>query len=212
MIEFKTFMSLTDSSVAEEMIQILKVNKIAFKIQDTSKDFDATFANNTAQDSILIMLNPNDFDKASRILDENMQFNINEIDSLHPLFSFTIDELKDVVKNYDEWHPLDVKLAKHLLKNESVTVEDSEIIDKQLQKEIKAQQPEKSNSLTLIMGYGFCIMGGLAGIGIAIFLLTGKRTMTDGSKKYIYSKSDRVHGVYMLIARTAVFLSLFILN
>ncbi|MFM9987269.1 hypothetical protein [Flavobacterium sp.] len=205
-------MSLTDSSVAEEMIQILKVNKIAFKIQDTSKDFDATFANNTAQDSILIMLNPNDFDKASRILDENMQFNINEIDSLHPLFSFTIDELKDVVKNYDEWHPLDVKLAKHLLKNESITVEDSEIIDKQLQKEIKSQQPEKSNSLTLIMGYGFCIMGGLAGIGIAIFLLTGKRTMTDGSKKYIYSKSDRVHGVYMLIAGTAVFLSLFILN
>ena len=212
MIEFKTFMSLTDSSVAEEMIQILKVNKIAFKIQDTSKDFDATFANNTAQDSILIMLNPNDFDKASRIMDENMQFNINEIDSLHPLFSFTIDELKDVVKNYDEWHPLDVKLAKHLLKNESITVEDSEIIDKQLQKEIKSQQPEKSNSLTLIMGYGFCIMGGLAGIGIAIFLLTGKRTMTDGSKKYIYSKSDRVHGVYMLIAGTAVFLSLFILN
>jgi hypothetical protein len=212
MIEFKTFMSLTDSSVAEEMIQILKVNKIAFKIQDTSKDFDATFANNTAQDSILIMLNPNDFDKASRILDENMQFNINEIDSLHPLFSFTIDELKDVVKNYDEWHPLDVKLAKHLLKKESITVEDSEIIEKQLQKEIKAQQPEKSNSLTLIMGYGFCIMGGLAGIGIAIFLLTGKRTMTDGSKKYIYSKSDRVHGVYMLIAGTAVFLSLFLLN
>ena len=212
MIEFKTFMSLTDSSVAEEMIQILKVNKIAFKIQDTSKDFDATLANNTAQDSILIMLNPNDFDKASRIMDENMQFNINEIDSLHPLFSFTIDELKDVVKNYDEWHPLDVKLAKHLLKNESITVEDSEIIDKQLQKEIKSQQPEKSNSLTLIMGYGFCIMGGLAGIGIAIFLLTGKRTMTDGSKKYIYSKSDRVHGVYMLIAGTAVFLSLFILN
>lgn len=212
MIEFKTFMSLTDSSVAEKMIQILKVNKIAFKIQDTSKDFDATFANNTAQDSILIMLNPNDFDKASRILDENMQFNINEIDYLHPLFSFTIDELKDVVKNYDEWHPLDVKLAKHLLKKESITVEDSEIIEKQLQKEIKAQQPEKSNSLTLIMGYGFCIMGGLAGIGIAIFLLTGKRTMTDGSKKYIYSKSDRVHGVYMLIAGTAVFLSLFLLN
>ncbi|WP_395058314.1 hypothetical protein [Flavobacterium sp.] len=205
-------MSLTDSSVAEEMIQILKVNKIAFKIQDTSKDFDATFANNTAQDSILIMLNPNDFDKASRILDENMQFNINEIDPLHPLFSFTIDELKDVVKNYDEWHPLDVKLAKHLLKKESITVEDSEIIDKQLQKEIKAQLPEKSNSLTLIMGYGFCIMGGLAGIGIAIFLLTGKSTMTDGSKKYIYSKSDRAHGVYMLIAGTAVFLSLFILN
>ena len=209
MSEFKTFMSLTDPLVAEEIIAILKANKIDYKFQDTSKDFDASFANNSAKDSLLIMLNTNDFDKASVLLDEKMEFNIDEIDKQHPLFSFSNTELKEVVKNYDEWHPLDVKLAKYLLSKENIIVENSEIKEQQHQKEIKAQQPEKSDLLTLTMGYLFCLLGGLAGIGIAIFLMTGKRTMTDGSKDYIYSKSDRAHGLYMLILGM-IFLTIFI--
>lgn len=200
MSEFKTFMSVTDAVIAEEMIQILEVHKIAYKLQDTSKDFDASFANNGAKDSFLIMLNPNDFDKASVVLEENTKLEIDEIDSQHPLFDFSTDELKDVVKNYDEWHPADVKLAKHLLEKENIVVENSEIKEQQNQKKIVAHAQEKSSLLTLAMGYIFCLMGGVAGIGIAIFLMTGKRTMPDGTKKYIYSKSDRAHGLYMLVA------------
>lgn len=200
MSEFKTFMSLTDAVIADEMIQILEAHKIAYKLQDTSKDFDASFANNGAKDSFLIMLNPNDFDKASVVLEENTKLEIDEIDTQHPLFDFSTDELKDVVKNYDEWHPADVKLAKHLLEKQNILVENSEIKEQQNQKNIVAHAQEKSSLLTLAMGYIFCLMGGIAGIGIAIFLMTGKRTMPDGTKKYIYSKSDRVHGLYMLVA------------
>ncbi|HCQ12047.1 hypothetical protein, partial [Flavobacterium sp.] len=203
--------SLTDSIVANEMIQILKANNIEFKVQDTSKDFDASFANNSAKDSILIMINPNDFEKASKLLEENMEFKIDEIDTQHPLFSFNTEELKDVIKNYDEWHPLDIKLARYLLNKQNIIVENSEIIKQQQEKKLKAEKQEKSSSLTLVMGYLFCIMGGLAGIGIAIFLLTGKRTLSDGSKKYIYSKSDRNHGKYMLIVG-AICLTFFILK
>jgi len=211
MIDFKTFLSLTDSIFANEMIQILKANNIEFKVQDTSKDFDASFANNSAKDSILIMINPNDFDKASKLLEENMEFKIDEIDTQHPLFSFNTEELKDVIKNYDEWHPLDVKLARYLLNKQNIIVENSEIIKQQHEKKLKAEKQEKSSSLTLVMGYLFCIMGGLAGIGIAIFLLTGKRTLSNGSKSYIYSKSDRIHGKYMLIIG-AICLTFFILK
>jgi hypothetical protein len=211
MSEFKTFMSLTDSDVADEIIGILKANKIDYKFQDTSKDFDASFANNSAKDSLLIMLNTNDFDKASKLLDENMKFNVDEIDDQHPLFSFSNSELKDVVKNYDEWHPLDVKLAKYLLQKKNIVVEDSEIKEQQKQKKIESQQPEKSDLLTLTMGYLLCILGGFAGIGIAILLMTGKRTMPNGTKEYIYSKSDRAHGLYMLVAGI-IFFTIFILK
>lgn len=200
MSEFKTFMSVTDAVIADEMIKILEAHKIAYKLQDTSKDFDASFANNGAKDSFLLMLHPNDFDKASEVLEENTKLEIDEIDPQHPLFDFSTDELKDVVKNYDEWHPADVKLAKHLLEKENIVVENSEIKEQQNQKKIVAHAKEKSSLLTLAMGYIFCLMGGIAGIGIAIFLMTGKRTMPDGTKKYIYSKSDRVHGLYMLVA------------
>ena len=206
MSEFKTFMSLTDSVIADEMVQILEAHNIAYKLQDTSRDFDASFANNEAKNSFLIMLNPSDFDKASLLLEENVKIEINDINSQHPLFDFTTEELKDVVKNYDEWHPADVKLARQLLEKENIVVEDSDIKEQQNKKMIVAQAPEKSSLLTLAMGYTFCLMGGLAGIGIAIFLMMGKRTMPDGTKKYIYAKSDRAHGLYMLVAGTIIFL------
>lgn len=86
------------------------------------------------------------------------------------------------------------------MEKENIVVENSEIKEQQNQKKIVAHAQEKSSLLTLAMGYIFCLMGGIAGIGIAIFLMTGKRTMPDGTKKYIYSKSDRVHGLYMLVA------------
>lgn len=211
MSELKTFMSITDAVVADEIVQVLQEHNIAYKLQDTSKDFDASFANNGAKDSFLIMLHVEDFDKASTLLEENTTLNIDEIDSRHPLFDFTTEELKDVVKNYDEWHPADVKLAKHLLEKQNVFVENAEITEQQNQKKTAALAPEKSSILTLAMGYVFCLMGGLAGIGIAIFLMTGKRTLPDGTKKYIYSKSDRAHGLYMLMAGVIGFL-IFTLN
>lgn len=202
MSELKTFMSLTDAVIAEDITKILKENKISFKTQDTSKDFDASFANDSSKNSFLIMLFPEDFEKASLILDQNIDFDVNEIDKQHPFWDFNIEELKDVVKNYDEWYPLDVKFAKYLLERENIIVDKSEIDKQRIEKIKKETQFEKSDMLTLSMGYLFCMLGGIAGIGIAIFLLTGKKKLPNGSKKYIYSKSDRMHGFYMLLLGT----------
>lgn len=204
--DFKTFMSLTDPKIAQEFAVILEAHKIPFKTQDTAKDFDASFANNQAKQSILIMLNPNDFDKASSVLEQNITLDINEIDPQHPLFSFSTEELKDVVKNYDEWHPIDVKLAKHLLKQQNIVVEPDEIKAEQNLKELKSFHPEKSSTITLLLGYIFCMMGGFAGIGIALFLMTATRKLPDGTKKHIYSNSDRKHGFYMLLTGGIVFI------
>lgn len=199
MSDFKTYMSLTEIEQVTEITKILTEFNIPFRIQDTSKDFDVSFSNNEAKNSFLIMLDQNDFDKASAVLEDKMKFDINEIDKQHPLFSFSASELKDVVKNYDEWHPFDVKLAKYLLEKQNIYVSDEEINKRKIEKEILATIPEKPALLTLLMGYTFCIGGGLAGIGIALFMLTGKKTLPNGSKKYIYSSSDRKHGIYMLL-------------
>lgn len=199
MSDFKTFMSIPDASVAEEIIGILKNNKIVFRTHNTAKDFDASMAYNEAKNSILIMLDPKDFEMASVVLEQNTKFDITEIDPQHPLFSFSNEELKEVVKNYDEWHPLDVKLAKYLLEKQQITVDPREVKEQQRIKELKSHDPEKSSSLTLWIGYVFCLLGGLAGIGIAIFLMTAKKKLPDGTKQFIYTDSDRRHGFFMLL-------------
>ena len=115
MSEFRTFMCLTDFSSANEIEKIFDDAKLDYKTQDTSKDFDPSMSYNSAKDSFLIMLKQQNFEKATALLDEKLKFEINEINSSHPLFSFKIEELKEVLKNHDEWHPLNVKLAKYLL-------------------------------------------------------------------------------------------------
>ncbi len=102
-MEFKTFMSLTNLTVAEEIIKILSENKIDFKFQDTSKDFDVTFSNDSSKNSFLIMLKPIDFNIASKVLEDYTEFNIDEIDSQHPLFSFTNNELKNSNTNGNKY-------------------------------------------------------------------------------------------------------------
>ncbi len=205
MSDFKTFMSIPDATIADEIIEILQTHKMDFRTHNTAKDFDASMAYNEAKNSTLIMLDPKNFEMAATILEENTKFDINEIDPQHPLFSFSNNELIDVVKNYDEWHPIDVKLAKHLLNKQNITVDPRDVKEQQRVKELKSHDQETSSSLTLWMGYLFCIMGGIAGIGIAIFLMTAKKKLPDGTKTFVYTDSDRRHGFFMLLLGGIIF-------
>jgi hypothetical protein len=117
MSDYKTYMSLTDLESAFEITTILTNKGIPFKVEDTSKNFDASFSMNKADKSIMIFLDPKDFEKANSIIDNELVLNKNEINKEHFLYSFSTDELLDVIKNTEEWHPLDVKLAKEILKD-----------------------------------------------------------------------------------------------
>ncbi|WP_284653098.1 hypothetical protein [Flavobacterium terrisoli] len=208
MRDFKTFMSLTDSAIAEEFASILEANQIQFKVQDTSKDFDASFSNDKARHSILLMLDPRDFDLANQVLESKTTFDISAFDKNHPFFSFTSEELIDVVKNYDEWNPYDVKLAKHLLEKQDILMNSRDIETFQKVKEISAEVKEQtsSNRLMIITGYLFCLLGGFIGIGIGLFLISAKKTNLSGQKEYVYNPTERTHGYLMLFAGVVIFL------
>lgn len=204
MHNFKTYKNLTDIVLAKEIAKILETHKIVHKILDTSNDFDATFSLDDTKNSILILLDSKDFDHADKLIDENLNFDINQFSSQHPFFSFTKEELIEVVKNFDDWSPLDVKLANHLLKEQNVTINQTEIKTHQVKKIRNEETPQKSKAITLLFGYLFSLLGGFLGLGIALFLVFGKRTLSDGSKKYIYCESDRKHGIYMLFISISI--------
>jgi hypothetical protein len=192
-------MSFPNLSQADAVIALLNENSISYKVQDTSKDFDVTFSIDSSKNAFLIMLLETDFDKANQLIEDKIPIDTRTFYSTHPFYTFTIDELTEVVKNYDEWFPADVKLAKELLSNQHIEVAQETIQQQQKQKLLQSQQPEKSSLLTLAMGYTFCIFGGIAGIGIALYLLLGKRKLSNGEKVYVFSKNDRNHGLAMLI-------------
>lgn len=198
-MEFKTFMSFPNRSQVDAIVTVLNENSIPYKLQDTSKDFDVTFSNDSLKHTFLIMLLETDFEKANQLIEEKVPFDSSAIASNHPFYTFSIEELTEVVKNYDEWFPSDVKLAKELLSKQQIEVTQDTIEQQQRIKQQQSEQPEKSSLLTLAMGYTFCIFGGLAGIGIALYLLLGKRKLPNGKRVYLFTRNDRNHGLAMLL-------------
>ncbi len=140
-----------------------------------------------------------DFEKANKFIDHEMIIDEDKINKNHFLYSFSNEELLNVVKNPNEWHPFDLKLAKKILNKKNISVNEEEILINQKKKELENNQPEKSDLMTILLGYVFSLLGGLFGIGIAIFLITNKKTLTTGKKIHTYTKSDRDHGYKMLI-------------
>lgn len=202
---FKTFMDLTDPETAMEYAAILDGHKIPYKLQDTSKDFDASMSFNKATKTFMLMLNPKDFEQANALLELKAAFDIDQINASHPFFSFSNDELSDVVMNYDEWNPTDVKLAKHLLAKDKIAISDAQINAFKKGKEAEMRKPEKSDRVTILIGYVFSLTGGIIGLAISLFLINSKKTLPSGEKIYTYCESDRKHALVMLSISCIVF-------
>ncbi len=191
-------MSLTDAVTTDGITAILTKHAIPFKVEDTSKNFDASFSLNTAGKSFIIYLMQIDFEKANSILESDLTLDKSEITQDHFLFSFADTELIDVLKNPEEWHPLDVKLAQEILNDRGVSIPTEAIEISKKEKALEKNKPEKSGSTTLLIGYVFSLTGGLIGLAIAFFLIFSKKTLPNGEKIYTYVKSDRKHGYNMI--------------
>jgi uncharacterized protein YfbU (UPF0304 family) len=73
----------------------------------------------------ILKLNNNDFDKAKKIIEENIEINLDEIDPEYSLLKFNQDELLDVLKNKTEWGDFNYKLAITLLRKKGMAVSDT---------------------------------------------------------------------------------------
>ena len=197
--DFRTFMSFAEPDLAQEIITILTDGKILHDFYDSRKDFNPAFNNSELGKEILIQLLPADFKKAEALVNEKMPLREEEIDPDYFLFGFTDEELKDVVRSADEWHVLDVKLAKHLLSKKGITVSTEELESFRKQQLVEKAKPEHIETIWLVLAYISAMALGPFGLLIGWYLVTLKKTLPDGSKVLNYSLSDRMHGKIILI-------------
>lgn len=195
----KVFMTLKEAEQVQEIASILETGKILHSIHDNNKDFDPTMSNNEAGKGIDILLLPQDFAKADQLISEKIELKDEMIDPEHFLFEFSESELRDVIKHSDEWHPLDVKLAKKILEDKGIPVTQEQISSFHKERYDEKSKPEKSAADWLIAGYLFALAGGLLGFFIGNHLMTFKKTLPDGTQVYNYDINDRKHGKWILI-------------
>ena len=125
--ELLTFQKFKDIDIANDIAEKLKVANIHFEIEDDEKFFDPTFAKNPMQNEIRIKLKSIDFLKANEVLDDYYKSQTDNIDKDYYLFSFTDQELLEILTKADEWGRLDNQLAQKILKERGKEINPEEL-------------------------------------------------------------------------------------
>ncbi len=191
-IQYRCF---NDPALAKELIAILEANSIPFQQEDSTSTFDLTFSNNALTQEYIIKLKSADFDKANEVLKLLAEKELHEIDKDHYLFSFTDNELIDIVKKPDEWNSLDYQLAHKLLKDKGIDVNPEKMKQERIE---ELSKPDVSQKSWIIIGYVFLLIVPIISLLIGYFL-NQKKTLPNGEKVFTYSDCDRKHGRILLI-------------
>ncbi len=208
--EFITYQKFDDAALANELSETLKDHNIEYYVQEEASGFDPSLVMSKESIYYAVKIKSEDFERVNKILQEEEIKNVSEIDKDYYLFSFTNDELREVVTKADEWSPFDVVLARKLLAERGVIIDDKElaVIEEKRVEELRA--PDKPQTLWIVIGYICAFAGGVLGIFIGWYLASGKKTLPDGERVYEYSDNDRKHGrniFFIGIATTIIFVA-----
>jgi hypothetical protein len=215
---FLTFHTFTDPALANEFEEILHDAGIELILEKEAPLLDKQWIGSTSDPDIIIKIKPVDFNAAHQCLQNYFDKHINEIRKDYFLFSFTNDELLEVIQKTDEWGDLNYRLAQKILSDRGVSP-DVSIIQKLKHDRIdELSKPEKTDWGIISTAYFFLLAGivfllpiveagfGFSPFGFIICLLLGrhlaynKKILPDGSTALTYNSFSRRHGKIIIVA------------
>lgn len=190
-IKYQAFQNKLDF---EDMTHLLKAQNIPFETEDYPINFIADKANNNFSHEYVIKLQKNDFVVADKIQEEIAEMQIKNVDPSYYLFEYSIDELKQILKEQDAWSTFDVSLTKRILKDKGIEISSDELSKMHKERIQQLSEPDKKQHLWIVLGYISALFGGAFGILIGWHLMNHKRILPNGEKIFDYSEFDRKHG------------------
>jgi hypothetical protein len=211
--EFITYQKFDDVELANVLSEQLESHGIAYFVEEESLTFNVSFAlNDPFAKEYAVKIKSEDFEKVNQLLKKDEENNVENVDKSYYLFSFTNDELMEVITKADEWSPFDFVLARKLLNDKGVIINEevlSTIKEKRIE-ELKV--PEASQPVWVMLGYIIALSGialpffmSAIGLFIGWHLSTHKKTLPDGERVYGYNETDRKHGKRIFYIGIVVF-------
>lgn len=191
---FAVFKKYSSFELAKEVTTILQNKGIEVHFTDNLPRIDGNIMGTSYGIDYEIKIKPSDFEKAEKALSENAENLIHQIDKNHYIYSFSDDELYNIILKPDEWNEIDYLMAKKLLEDKGKSVDESMIHSIKKQRITDLAKPEESQKAWIYAGYLAAILGGFLGIVIGYVLMTSTKTLPNGEKVYSYSKEDRASG------------------
>lgn len=194
-----TFQRFQDAGLAREFAQRLEEAGIPVFLEDESKFFNISFASNPLVNDINLKINRVDFVRARKALEDFFEPRINEIEPDYYLFSFTVEELEEIVAKPDEWGVLDYLLAQKILreKGRELAPDNAEMLKSERVKNLA--NPHSVHILYLILYYLLALLISFFGLFVGGWLYYSRKILPNGEKVFAYARCTRNHGLALLI-------------
>jgi hypothetical protein len=210
--EFITYRTFDDIVLANVLGEQLDKHHIEYIVEEEPQPFNGSSIFNTSFQKYGIKIKSDKFEQVNKLLTEDENANLGEVEESYYLFDFTETELMDLLSKADEWSAFDVALARKILTDRGKNIDERTIktlTEKRLD-ELKA--PEQPQTFWIILGYICAFLGGVLGIFIGWHLSSFKKTLPDGERIFEYSESDRRHGKRIFNISVVVAIIAFILK
>ena len=203
MSKFLTFRKLESLEEAQAMQQLLTSHNIANELEEERALLDSPIIGQQFEFPYRVKIPADAFNMAETLIRESIDLNLHGIEKDYYLFSFSNEELMDVLKKKDEWGNYDYALARHLLSERGIEITQADLQEFDKQRIKALAEPEGADNLWTLIGYLSVVLGGLMALFFGILMLKTKKTLPDGSQVYTFGELARKHGKYILITGIA---------
>ena len=114
LINYQTFPTLQD---AAGLIELLEEHQIPYEIDDSSMRFGLLGNDNTLETGAIIKIQASDVEKVKKIDVQNAPI---EFTANHYLYTFSDNDIMDILVNPEEWTDEEIELAKEIAKQRNL--------------------------------------------------------------------------------------------
>jgi hypothetical protein len=211
MNEFVLFQSFFTEDEAASIIEPLKENGIDYQLERSKELLDRAFIGDNLEKKVFLKIKSSDFSKANEILNARILQNITALEKDYYLFSFTNDELIEILRRPDEWSRQDFLIARKILEERGQPINEEVIKDLKSKRINELSREESEPTSTIIAGYILALLFSLVGLFFGLTFLAAKKNIPNGKKVFTYSRNTRKHGRNIVIL-SAVSLFLFVMK
>jgi hypothetical protein len=206
MSQYTSYEKFFNPDQAQPVIAILKENNIPYEFDSIRQNVDQVIAGGGPAYLYEIKIPASRFNAANRVLRENIQVDLDEVDPEYYLFSFDDRELIEIFKKPDEWGRLDYAIARKILASRGIVYTNDELEALWKNRIEILARPEKEGINWVYAGRFFAVTGGFFGIIIGLILMQSTKTLPDGRKVLTYDEGTRKQGKIILIISVIVFI------
>lgn len=203
--KFNTYIEATG------VIELLEKNNIAYSVEKKEATEEFVFAGNTLDEELHIMVKPEDYEAAQKVMEELTEVNIEKLDKDYYLFDFSDNELFEILEKPDEWSLNDYHWALEILKQRGAQVDKSKLDRMKKERLEFLSKPEKVNGGYLSKAYFFCVLGGIVGFFMGKHLYAFRKILPNGQKVFAFDDESRQKGKRIELLGLLIFLMYIVL-